>query len=86
MGVFSYNFCYFFLIVCLVFSLRSVYGIFLFLLRVALANESALSFPWIAIWLGIQQNITFLLLFMELSLFRSLTMNRIVKFCIFKRL
>ena len=45
------------------------------ILSAALANESALSFPWIPIWLEIQQKITFLLWFMDLSLFRSLTMK-----------
>ena len=47
------------------------------ILSAALANESALLLPWIPIWLGLQQNITFLLWFMEVSLFRSLTMNRL---------
>ena len=50
------------------------------ILSAALANESALSFPWIPIWLGIQKNITFLLWFIELSLFRSLTMKRLSSF------
>ena len=75
---FSHNCCHFF-IICLIFALWSVYGIFYFLsdtiLRAALANESALTCPWIPIWLGIQQNITFLLWLMELGLFRSLTMK-----------
>ena len=50
------------------------------ILRAALANESALLFFWILIWFGIQQNLTFLLWFMELSLFRSLTMKRLSSF------
>ena len=59
-------------------SIRYFLFYFIFLksgtiLCTASANEFALSFPWIPIWLGIQQNITFLLWFMELSLFRSLT-------------
>ena len=45
------------------------------ILRVALINESVLLYRWIPIWLRIQQNITFLLWFIELSLFRSLTMT-----------
>ena len=61
----THNCFHFFVIICLIFSLRSVYGIFDILLgtilRAALANEFALSFPKIPIWLGIQQNITFLL-------------------------
>ena len=43
---FSHNCCHFFVTICLIFGLRSVYGIFDFLssiiLRAALANESAL--------------------------------------------
>ena len=54
------------------------------ILWVALANESALLFPWIPIWLGIQQNITFLLWFMESSLFRSLTMKGLSRFVFLK--
>ena len=38
------------------------------LLRAAFANESALLFPWIPIWIGIQQNITFSLFLIETSL------------------
>ena len=83
-GFFSHNCCHFFVIICLIFSLRSVYGIFDFLsgtiLRATLANESTLSFPRIPIWLGIQQNITFLLWFMESSLFISLTMKGLSSF------
>ena len=54
------------------------------ILRAALANESALSFLWIPVWLGIQQNITFLLCFMELSLFRSLTIKGLSNFVILR--
>ena len=50
------------------------------MLSAALASESALSFPWIPLWLGIQQNITFLLWFMELSLFRNLTIRGLSSF------
>ena len=53
------------------------------LLSAALANESALSFPWIPIWLVIQQNITFLLWLRELSLFRSLTIRELSSFLFF---
>ena len=64
--------------------MKSVYDIFIFLsgtiLRAALANEPALSFPRIPIWFGIQQNIPFLLWFMELDLFRSLTMKGLSSF------
>ena len=78
-GFFSHNCYHFFVIICVIFGLRSGYGIFDLLsgtiLRAALANESALLFPWITIWLGIQQNIIFLLWFMELSLFRSMSMK-----------
>ena len=42
------------------------------MLSVALANESALSFPWIPTWLEIQQNIIFLLGLRELSFFGKL--------------
>ena len=50
------------------------------ILIAALANESTVSFPWIPIRLGIQQNITFLLWFMELGLFRNLTMKGLSSF------
>ena len=50
------------------------------ILSTALANEPALSFPWIPIWFGIQQNITFLQWSMELSLFRSLSMKGLSSF------
>ena len=84
-GVFSHNCCHFFVIICLIFGLRSVYGIFDFLsgtiLRAVLANESALLFPWIPIWLGIQLNIAFLQWFMQLSLFRSLTIFVFLRDC-----
>ena len=85
-GFFSHNRWHFFVIICLIFSLRSVYGIlkknFLLgtILRAASAHESTLLFPWISTWLGIQQNITFLLWFMEMSLFRSLTMKGLSSF------
>ena len=56
-GGFPHNCCHFLVIICLIFGFRSVYGIFDFLsgtiLRAALTNESALSFPWIPIWIGI---------------------------------
>ena len=81
---FSHNCCHFFVIICQIFGLRWVQGIFYFLsgiiLKAALANESTLLFPWIPIWLGIQQNITFLLWFMQLSLFRSLRMKGLPSF------
>ena len=92
-GIFSHNCCHFFVIICLIFGLRLVNGIYFILFflfiylfiyyffiffiylfiffksgtiwRGALANEPALSFPWIPIWLEIQQNITFLLWFMN---------------------
>ena len=83
-GFFSHNCCHFFVIICLIFGLRSVYYIFYFLsgtiLRAVSANESALLFPWIPLWLRIQQNIIYLLWFIELSLFRSLTMKRLSNF------
>ena len=77
---FSFHNCYHFLItVCLIFGLRSVYGVLMFLLGViliaALANELALSLSWILIWLGIQHNITFLLWINELSLLKILTIS-----------
>ena len=75
----SHNCFHFFVVICLIFGLRSIYSIFDFLsgtiLRAALANESASLFPWISIWIGIQQNITFLQWFMELSLLRGLLMK-----------
>ena len=50
------------------------------MLSAALASESHLSFLRIPIWLGIQQNITFLLWLMGLSLFRSLTIRGLSSF------
>ena len=64
-----------------------MYGILVFwsgvMLSVALAKESAFSFPWIPIWLGIQQNITFLPCLMVLSLFKSLTIKGLFWFAFF---
>ena len=60
-GFSSHNCCQFLVTICLILGLRSVYGVLMFLsgvmLIAALANESALSLPWIPIWLGIPQNI-----------------------------
>ena len=53
-------------------------------MKAALANESTLSFSWILIWLGIQENITFWLWFMKLSVFRSLTMKGLSSFAFLK--
>ena len=50
------------------------------MLSAALASESALSFLWIPIWIRIQQNITFLLRLMELSLIRNLTIRGLSSF------
>ena len=59
-GFFSHNCCHFFVIICLTFGEVSIrYLLLNTILRAALANESTLLFPWIPIWLGIQQNITF---------------------------
>ena len=62
-GFSSHNCCDFLVTICLILGLRSVYGVLMFLsgvmLIASLANESALSLPWILIWLEIQQNITF---------------------------
>ena len=81
---FSHNCCHFFINIWLIFRLRSVYGIFDFLLgtilRSTLANEFALSFPWIPVRIEIQQNVTFLLWFMKFSLLRSLTMQWLSNF------
>ena len=54
-GFSSHN-CYHFLVtICLILGLRSVYGVLMLLsgvmLIAPLANESALSLPWIPIWL-----------------------------------
>ena len=50
-GFSSHNCCHFLVTICLIFGLRSVYGVLMFLsgvmLIAALANESALSLPWI---------------------------------------
>ena len=50
-GFSSHNCCHFLATICLIFGLRSVYGVLMFLsgvmLIVALANELALSLPWI---------------------------------------
>ena len=63
--------------ICCIFGLRSVYGGLMFLsgvmLIAAFANESALSLPWIPIWLRIQQNLTFLQWISELSLLKIWT-------------
>ena len=76
-GFSSHNCCHFLFTICLILGLRSVYGILMFLsgvmLIAALANEPALSLPWIPIWLRIQQNIIFLLWISELSLLKILT-------------
>ena len=59
----SHNCCHLFVIICLILCFKSVYGSFEVLsggmLIATLANESALSFPWIPIWPGIQQNMIF---------------------------
>ena len=78
-GFSSHN-CYHFLVtICLILGLRSVYGVLMFLswvmLIAASANESVLSLSWIPIWLGIQQNITFLQWISELSLLKILTIR-----------
>ena len=78
-GFSSHNCCHFLVTICLILGLRSVYGVLMYLsgvmLIAALSYELALLLPWIPIWLGIQQNITFLLWISELSLLKILTIN-----------
>ena len=79
-GISSHNCRHFLVTICWIFGLKSEYGVLMFLsgvmLIATLANESALSLPWIPIWLGIQQNITFLLWISELSLLKILAISR----------
>ena len=75
------------MIICLILCFKSVYGSLEVLsggmLIAALANESALSFPWIPIWPGIQQNMIFLLCLRVWSLFNRLTIRGLSSFWFF---
>ena len=83
----SHNCCHLFVIICLILCFKSVYGSLEVLsggmLIAALANESALSFPWIPIWPGIQQNMIFLLCLRAWSLFNRLTIRGLSSFWFF---
>ena len=76
-GFFSRNYRHSFVIICLILGLRSVHGIIYLsgtIFRAALLMNPLYRF------LGIQQNIIFLLWFMELSLFKILIMKGLSSF------
>ena len=84
---YSQNCYHLFAIISLILCFKSVYGSSEVLsggmLIAALANESALSFPWIPIWPGIQQNMIFLLCLRAWSLFNRLTIRGLSSFWFF---